>query len=166
MVELDVADLLGKAEGRRDFQLHFRPCFRVPAPALGLPVHGHGKGIVPHQLLDILPDAVGVTIFLGFELSAHLVAEAEGQPLVHHRLTAQHVPVIFHGNVDVREHLLVRLPVEAGAGLFPVGWLLFQAANVPALLKVEGVLEAVPADDRVKEFRGVLGGAGAQAVEA
>ena len=165
MIELNVADLLGKAEGGGDFQLHLRPVFRVPAPALGLPVHGHGKGIVPHQLLDILFDAVGVAIFLGFELAPHLVAEAEGDALIHHRLAAQHVPVVFHGDVDVREHLLVRLPVEAGAGLFPVGRLLLQAADVPALLKVEGVFEAVPPDDRIKEFRGVLGGAGAQTVE-
>ena len=166
MVILDMADLLGEAEGGRDFQLHFRAVFRVTTPALGFPVDGHGEGVVPHQLLDILADAVGITKFLRLEFAAHLVAEAEGDALVHHRLTAQHVPVVFHGDVDVGEHQLVRLPVEAGAGLFPVGRLLFQAALVSALFKVQIVPIAVPADGGVKKLRSVLGGAGAEAVQA
>ena len=166
MIELDVGNLLAEAEGGRDFQLHFRPVVRVTAPALGLPVHGHGKGIVPHQLLHILPDAVGIAEFLGLELAAHLVAEPEGDALVDHRLTAQHIPEVFHGNVNLRKNLFVRLPVEKGAGLFPVRGGLFQAADVPALLKMEVIPEAIPADGSVEILRGVLGGAGAQTVEA
>ena len=164
MVILDVTDLLGEAEGGRDLQLHFRAVFRVTTPALGFPVDGHGEGVVPHQLLDILADAVGITEFLGLELAAHLIAEAESDALVHHRLTAQHIPVIFHRDVDVGEHQLVRLPVKAGAGLFPVGRLLFQAALVSALFKVQIVPVAVPADGGVKKLRSVLGSAGAKAV--
>ena len=166
MVILNVADLLGEAEGGRDLQLHLRAVFRVPPPALGFPVDGHGKGVVPHQLLDILADAVGITEFLGLELAAHLIAETEGDALVHHRLTAQHVPVVFHRDVDVGEHQLVRLPVEARAGLFPVGGFLFQAALVSALFKVQIVPVAIPADGGVKKFRSILGGAGAEAVQA
>ena len=98
--------------------------------------------------------------------AAHLIAETEGDALVHHRLTAQHVPVVFHGDVDIGEHQLVRLPVKAGAGLFPVGRLLFQAALVSALFKVQIVPVAVPADGGVKIFRGVLRGACAEAVQA
>ena len=159
-----MADLLGEAEGGRDLQLHFRTVFRVTTPALGFPVDGHGEGVVPHQLLDILADAVGITEFLGLELAVHLIADTEGDALVHHRLTAQHVPVVFHGYVDVGEHQLVRLPVEAGAGLFPVSRLFFQAALVSALFKVQIVPVAVPADGGVKKFRSILGGAGAEAV--
>ena len=56
--------------------------------------------------------------------------------------------------------------MEFGAGLFPVRGFLLHLAHDLALLEVEGVLEAVPVDDRVKVFAGVLGGAGAKAVEA
>ena len=98
--------------------------------------------------------------------AAHLIAEAEGNALVDHGLTAQDIPEILHRNVDLRKDLLVRLPVEERAGLFPVCGLLFQAAHVPALFKMEIIPVAVPADGGVKEFRGILGGAGAQTVQA
>ena len=158
--------LLGEAEGNGNFQLHFRPVVRVPAPALRLPIHGHGESIVPHQLLDILLDAVRVAEFFLLKFSAHLIAEAEGDALVYHCLAAQHIPVVFHGDVDIREHLLVRLPVEHGAGLLAVSRLLFQAADISAPLKVQVVAAAIPADGGIEELRGVLGGTGAEAVEA
>ena len=166
MVELNVGQLLAEAEGSGDFQLHLRPVLRIPAPALRLPVYGHSKGIVPYQLFHVLTDTVGIAEFLGLKLAPHLIAEAEGNALVDHGLTAQDIPEILHRNVDLRKDLLVRLPVEERAGLFPVCWLLFQAAHVPALFKMEIIPVAVPADGGVKEFRGVLGGAGAQAVQA
>ena len=112
MVILDVADLLGKAEGRGDFQLHFGAVVRVPAPAFRLPVGGHGEGVVPHQLLDVFPDAAFVAVFLFLKGFAHLIAEFEADALVDHGLTAQHVPVVFHGDVDVRKDFLVRLPAK------------------------------------------------------
>ena len=159
MVILNVAQLLAEAEGGGDFQLHFRSVFRVPTPALGLPVYGHGKGIVPHQFLDILPDAAHVAVFLFLKGLAHLVAEFEANPLVHHRLTTEHIPVVFHGDVDVREDLPVRLPAEAGTGFLPVGRAFFQTADVSALFKMQIVAEAVSADSGVEIFRGILGSA-------
>ena len=165
MVILDVADLLAKAEGGGDFQLHLRAVVRIPTPAFRLPVGGHGKGIVPHQLLDVLADAVGVAELLLLELFAHLIAELEGDALVHHRLTAQHIPVVFHGDVDIGEHLPVRLPVEPGAGLLPVSGLLFQAALVATLFKMKVVAIPIPVDGGIEKLGGVLGGAGAKAVE-
>ena len=166
MIVLRMAYLLAEAEGGGDFQLHLRAVFRIPSPALRLPVHRHGKGIIPYQLLNILADAIGVAILLRFKLTTHLVAEPEGNPLVHYRLTAQHVPEVICRNVNIREHLFVRLPVKNGAGLFPVGGFFFQAAHISALFKVQIIPEAIPADGSVKKLRGVLGGAGAQAVQA
>ena len=166
MVILDMADLLGKTEGSGDFQLHLRAVVRVPASTLGLPEGGHGEGIVPHQLLDILPDAVRIAVFLFLKGSAHLIAELKSDTLVDHGLTAQHVPVVLHRDVDVRKDFLVRLPAEAGTCLLSVGRLFFQAANVSALFKVQVVTKAVPADGGVKIFGSVLSGTGAKAVEA
>ena len=156
----------GEAESAGNLQLHLRPVFRVPAPALGLPVGGHGKCLVPAQFFQVLGDAVFIAIFRSFEFSPHLVSEAEGDPLVHHGLAADHILVILRRDVDVGKNLRVRPPFEAGAGFLPVGGFLFQTAHVAALFKMQAVLEAVPADHRVEIFRSVLGGAGAQAVEA
>ena len=166
MIVLRVAYLLAEAEGGGNFQLHFRAVFRIPAPALCLPVHRHGKGIIPYQFLNILADAVGIAILLRFKLAAHLVAEPEGNALIHYRLTAQHIPEVVCRNVNIRKYLFVRLPMEYGAGLFPVGGLFFQAAHISALFKVQIIAEAVPADGGVKKLRSILGGAGAQAVQA
>ena len=112
MVVFCVADLLGEAEGCGDLQLHFRTIFRITATALGLPVYRHSKGIIAYQLLNILLNAVCVAELFFFELFAHLVAEFEGDPSVHNRLTAQHVPIIVCRNVDVGKHLLVGTPME------------------------------------------------------
>ena len=122
VVILNVADLLGEAEGSGDLQLHFRPVFRIPAPALRFPEHGHGKGIVPHHFLNILADTVLIAEFFRLKLAGYLITELEANAFIHHRLTAQHIPVILRGNVDIRKHLLIRPPVEHRAGLFPVGW--------------------------------------------
>ncbi len=164
MVVFNVADLLAETEGSGDFQLHFRPVFRVPAPALRLPECGHGEGIVPYQLFNVLPDTAFIAVFLGFKFSAYLIAELEMHPGVHHRLAFEHIPVVLHGNVDICKYLPIRLPVEFGAGLFPVGRLLFQAALVSSLLKVQIIPKSVPADGGVKIFGSVLGGAGAKAI--
>ena len=166
MVKLNVRNLLGEAEGSGNLQFHLRPVLRIPAPALGLPVDRHGKGIVTHHFLDILLDTVGIAELLLLEFPAHLVAEFEGDPLIHHRLTAQYIPVVFHGDVDVRKHLLVRLPMEHRAGLLPVRRLLFQAAHVSAPFKVEVIPITVPADGGIEEFGSILGGTGAQAIQA
>lgn len=55
---------------------------------------------------------------------------------------------------------------DAGAGLFEAGGFLFEATNILALLKVEIILKAVPINLHIHIFRGILGSAGAQAIEA
>ena len=167
MVVLHMIDLLTETEGAGDLQLHLRPVLRVTATALGLPEGGHGKGILPYQLLHILTDTAFVAENFFLELFAHLIAEFEGDTLVHHRLPAQHIPIVLHGNVDVGKHLLVRTPVEAGAGLSaPIRGFLLQTTLISALFKVQIVAETIPADGGIKKFGSVLGGAGAQTVEA
>ena len=166
MVVLDNLHRVGEAEGDGELHLVLGLVRPVPAPPLGLPEHGQGEGVLPRQLLHIVLNAVFVLEVGGLELPPHLVAEAEGDPGVDHRLALEHVGVVLHGDIDVGKHIQIRLPAEAGAGLFAGVGLLFQAAHVLALLEVEGVLKAVPVDHRIKVRAGVLGGAGAQAVEA
>ena len=166
MVVLDDLHRVGEAEGHRQLHLVLGLVRPVAAPALGLPEHGLGEGILPGQLPHVVHDAVVVLEIGGLKPPAHLVAEAEGHPGVDHRLALHHVQVEVHRDIDVGEHVQVGLPVEAGAGLFPVVGGLGQSAHVLALLKVEGVLKPVPVDDGVEVGGGVLGGAGAQAVEA
>jgi len=98
-----------------------------------------------------------------------LIAELEGDALVYHRLPAQHVGEILRRDGDVGEHVQVRQPAGAGAGLFRLGLgqgRLFQFPYDLAPLKVELVFKAVPPDGDVHVPGGVLGGAGAQAIEA
>ena len=166
VVVLDDLHRVGEAKGDGELHLVLGLVRPVPAPPLGLPEHGQGEGVLPRQLLHIVLNAVFVLEVGGLELPPHLVAEAEGDPGVDHRLALEHVGVVLHGDVDVGKHVQIRLPAEAGAGLFAGVGLLFQAAHVLALLEVEGVLKAVPVDHRIKVRAGVLGGAGAQAVEA
>ena len=85
--------------------------------------------------------------------AAQLVAKAEGDPGVDHGLTLHHIQVKFHRDVDVGKDLQIGLPVEEGAGLFPVSGFLLKAAHIFALFKVEGVFEAVPVDDGVEGTR-------------
>ena len=165
MIILDVVQLLAEAKGGCDFQLHFRPIFCIPAPALRFPIDRHGKGLVAGELLHILANTVGIAIFLGFKFSAYLVAELESDALIHHRLPPQHIPIIVYRDVDVRKDLLIRLPVEHRTGFStPVRGLLFQSALVSALFKVQVIAEAVPTDGGIKKFRSILGGTGAKAV--
>ena len=166
MIKLDMVQLLGKAEGGGNAQLHFRAVIRVPATAFCLPEYGHGESVVPHHFLHILANAAGIAEFLRLEFTAHLIPEAEQNSLVYHRLTAKHIPVVFNRDIDIRENRLIRAPAEAGAGLFPVRRLLFQSPYIPALFKMQVVAESVPADHRVKILGSVLGRAGAQTIEA
>ena len=98
-----------------------------------------------------------------------LIPELEGDPLVHHRLTAQHIREVFRWNGNIGKHIQIRQPAGAGAGLSHLRLgqgRLFQFAHDLAPLKVELVLKAVPPDGDVHVAGGVLGGAGAQTVEA
>ena len=94
------------------------------------------------------------------------VEKMEGHPGVYHRLALQHVHIIFSADIYICEHLQVRLPVEKGAGVLFLIWLLSKAPYVLAVLKVQGVFISVPAHLHVHIFRGVLGGAEAQAIES
>ena len=167
MVILDDIHRVGKTEGDRQLYLIFRLVLPVPALALGLPEHRLGQGLFPRQLLDVVLDAVFVEEIGGLEpAGGGLVLEPEGDPGVDHSLALHHIGVIFRWDINVRKHVQVGLPVEGGAGLFPGVGLFLEPAHVLAFFKVEGVLEAVPADEGVKVLAGVLGGAGAQTVEA
>ena len=98
-----------------------------------------------------------------------LVTELEGNTLVHHCLTAQHIREIFRRDGNVGKHIQIRQPASAGAGLSHLRFgqgRLFQAPHDLAPLKVELVLKAVPPDGDVHVAGGVLGGAGTQTVEA
>ena len=166
MVVLDDLHRVGKAEGHRELYLIFGLVGAVPALPLGLPEDRLGEGVLPGELLDIVDDAVLVPEIFALEfVGPHLVAQAEGHPRVDHGLALEHVPIVVHGDVDIGKDLQVGKPPEAGARLFPGVGLLLQSPHILALLKVEGVLKSVPVDDGVEIPAGVLGGAGAQAVE-
>ena len=100
------------------------------------------------------------------ELAAGLIAEAERHARIDDGLPLERVKIILHGDIDVREDLEVRLPVEQRAGLFAVGGLFLHLAVDLALFEVEVIFEAVSEDPRVEILRGILRGAGAEAVQA
>ena len=122
----------------------------------------HGNQISKAGLL------LGIEEILGLELIGRdFVLEAEGDAGIDHGLPLHDIQIVFHGDVDVGKDLQIGLPAEGGAGLFAlVGGLLFQTADVLALFKVEGVFKAVAPDGGVEELGGILGGAGAQTVQA
>ena len=168
MVVFDDGHLVGEAEGHGQLYLVLRLVRPVPALSLGLPEHRLGEGVLSGQLGDIVQNAVFILEIGGGKfVGGGLLPEAEGDPGVDHRLALEHVGVVVHRDADVGEHLQVGLPADGGAGLFaPVGGLLFQPAHVFPLLKVERIVEAVPPHIHVHIRAGILGGAGAQAVQA
>ena len=166
MVVFNPAHLIGKAQRRRDLHLIFRLVLPVAPLALGLPILGHGHGTILGELGDIVQNALFIEEVPGIEFPrGNLPAEAEGDAGVDHGLALERVLEEVHRHVDVGEHVEVWEPVEERAGLLPVGGGLLHLPHQLAMLKVEVVAVAVPADHRVKVLRGVLGGAGAQAVE-
>ena len=168
MVVLHQGHPVGEAERYAQLHLILRLVLPVPAFSLGLPEYRLGEGVLPRQLGDIVQNAVFILKIGGGKLArGGLLLKAEGHPRVDHCLALHHVGVVVHRDVDVGKNLQVGLPAEGRARLLsPVGGLLFQTAHVFALFKVEGVFEAVPPDGGVEELAGVLGGAGAQAIEA
>ena len=170
VVIFNPVDLRGEAEGGGQLHLVLLLVRPVPAPALGLDEHGGGQGRLPGDLCHIVPDAVLVQVLGGFKAVFPLHFQHEPDPGVHHRLAAEHIVEVFLGDVHIREHLDVRLEADGGARLFPVGVLDEQfPALLPhgfALAEVEGIFLPVPADGHIHVLGGILGGAGAQAVQA
>ena len=167
MVILDDLALVGEAEGHRQLDLILGLVLPVTAPALSLPEHGQGQGVLPRQLGHIVLDPVLVLKIRGLEFSVLLILKAEYHPRVHHGLTLHDVLEVGGGHGDVGKYLQIGLPPDGGARLFPpVGGLYLQATHVLPLLEVQGVLLTVPPDGDVHILAGVLGGAGTQAVQA
>ena len=170
VVVLDDLHFVGKAAGGRELHLVFRLIRTVPAPLFRLPEHRSGQSALPGQLRHIVLNAVLVNeILLRQRAVLLLIPELEGNPLIHHRLTAQYIREVFRWNGNIGKHIQIRQPAGAGAGLshLRLGQRgLFQFAHDLAPLKVELVLKAVPPDGDVHVAGGVLGGAGAQTVEA
>ena len=166
MIVFLAAEIAGEADGGRDFDLIVGLVLPVAALALTFPELGHGEGIALGQFVDIIQNAVLVAEFRRLEFAAHLVAEAEGDAGIDHRLALEHVQIVFHGDIDVGKDLQIGLPMKQRAGFFAVGRLLFHVADDLAPLKVEGVFEIVAVDAGIKILRRILGGAGAQTVEA
>ena len=166
MIVFQTAQIAREAQRRRDLYLIFRLVRAVAAAALRLPVLRHGEGVAVRQLRDVVEDAVLIAELRRLELAAGLIAEAERHARIDDGLPLERVKIILHGDVDVREDLEVRLPVEQRAGLFAVGGLFLHLAVDLALFEVEVIFEAVAEDPRVEILRGILRGAGAEAVQA
>ena len=167
---LDDLHLVGKAEADVELHLVVRLVRPVPAPPLGGEEDRLGEGTLPGQLRHVVLDAVFIEEvgLLKFP-RLRLIPQLEGDPGVHHRLALHHVLVVLHRHGDVREDVQVRQPAGPGAGLLGLALGeggLAHLAHQLAPLEVELILKAVPPDRHIHVAGGVLGGAGAQAVEA
>ena len=168
MVVLHNGHPVGKAQRHTELYLILRLVRPVAAAALGLPVNRLGESVVPRQLGDIVPNAPGIEKLLGIEFAAlRLVQQAEGNAGVDHRLTLHGIPVVVQRYGDIGKHIQIRQPADAGAGFLLVGGQLLhmKAADVLALLKVQGVFLAAAPHGDIHVRRGILGGTGTEAVE-
>ena len=170
MVVFQNAGVLGEAEGSGELHLVFRLVLPVPALPLGCDELRLRQGLLPCQLTHIVHDAVFIAVVPNLKLSVLFQPQPEGDPCVHHRLAVEHIVKIIIGNGNIGEYFQVRLPADGGAGLFPIGrfhdQLLSLFAADLAFFEVERILVPVPADGDVHILGGVLGGTGAQAVQA
>ena len=171
VVVLDDRHLVGEAAGDAELHLVLVLVRPVTAPPFGLPVDRVRQGGLSRQLADVVGDAVLIEKFRGVEFSRRgLHPQAEGDARVDHRLALHDAGKILGGDVDVGEYLQIREPAGAGAGLFAGQGGLLELLTLFthhfALPEVELVLEAVPPDGDVHVVGRILGGAGAQAVEA
>ena len=165
VIELQAVDLIGKAQRRRNFHLVFRLILAVASLALSLPELRHRERLILGQLADIIENAVFIVKVRRLEFPGRgLIAEAERHARVHDRLPFERIFVVFLGDIDVREHVEIGKPAERGAGLFPLGRLLFELPDNFAPLKVKRVFKPVAPDHGVKIARGILRRARAKAV--
>ena len=160
------ADLVGEGDGNVHLALVFGLVLAVAGLDLGNPVLHARHAVRTDQLRDMVDHAVLISKGGGVKASAVLVAEDEFHARVDDRLPFHHVEEVVGRDVDVGEHLQIGLPSDLGARVLLGVGLLFQSADVLALLKVKGIAEAVAADVDVHVFRAVLGGAEAEAVHA
>ena len=159
---------VGEAQRHAELHLVLRLVRPVASLALRLPEHRLRQGVQPCQLPDVVLDAVFVDELLRLKFSGgRLVFQTERHAGVDHRLPLHHVPVVVRGDVDVREHVQIGQPADGGAGALFVARLVadLQLAHDLAPLKVQAVLLAVPPHGHVHVPGGVLGGAGAKAVQ-
>ena len=155
-----------EAEGAGEFDFIVGLVRPVPPGPLPGPELDGGVGVVPRQFRHVVGDAVFVgKDGLGKALLP-LVPEPEDDAGVHHRLAVEDVGEVLRGDVDLGKDLQVGQPGDGGARLFPVSGGHLHLPHQAAFFKVEVVPLAVPADGDVHKGGGVLGGAGAQAVEA
>ena len=161
-------DMMGRAEaeGAGELYLVVRLVRPVPAGALPGPELDGGVGGLAGQLGHI----VGNAVFVGEEglLKAPLplVPKAEDHPRVHHRLAVEDVGEVVCGDVRLGEDLQVGQPGDGGARLLPVGGGDLHLSHQASLFKMQVIPLAVPADHHVHKPGGILGGAGAQAIQA
>ena len=144
MVVFCQGELVGKAEGHPQLHPVVRLVRPVPAGALRRPELHRGQGLASGQLLHIVPDAVFVIIGGLRKALPLLDPEQKLDAGVHHRLALEDILEVVGRNIDICEYFQVRLPPDAGAGLFPRPGGLFQPADVLPLLKVEVILESIP----------------------
>ena len=166
MIVLQTAHLIGETERGGDFHLIIVHIGPVAAFSLGFPELGHGHGLAVGELRHIVQNALLIAELRGLKFAVFFTAEPECNTGVDHRLPLEDVEKKLLGDIDIGKHLQIRQPAKLGAGLLAAVGGLFHLPSDFALLKVELVLKAVPVDDGVKPLGGILGGAGAQAVEA
>ena len=144
VVILGQVEPVGEGQRHREFGLVFRLVLPVPAPTLGLPVDHRAEGLFPAgQLLDIVGDAVGVAKLLFGKALLSLHPQEEGEPGIDHCLALEHVLEISHRHIDLGEYRKIRLPADAGSGLFAAGLLFLEAAHILPLLKTKGISESI-----------------------
>ena len=170
MIILDLGHRRRKTKRAGQLDLVFRLIRAVAAAALALQKLHRSQRVFPRKFGHIVHNTILIEKLRGLKLVTRLVFEHKFDMAVDYRLPLERVQIIVHRDIDIREHLKVGLPADRGAGLFAVCRLfmkaLLGAGFVFALFKVQGVLKPVAHHGHVHVFRGILGRAGAEAVQA
>ena len=164
---------VGVAEA--ECRLYLDPVFRligaVAAVFFSFGKADAGNGVGAGQLGDVIDDAVGIADLLFGKAALFLLdAQDKAQAGIDHCLLFEHSGKIFVGNVNVGENIQVGQKMLDGAGAPTVVGLTDQpvlaGGDVFAPLKAQTVFEAVAVGGDFHIAGSVLGGAGAQTVEA
>ncbi len=154
---------VGEAKETESFTLYSGLSARSRPFSVASTAPGSGR---PRQLLHIVMIAVVITEVGGLELPTCLVAEAEGDAGVDHSLALDHVQKYSTGMSMSVKTSRSGFQRKLEPVLLPGVGLLVEPAHILPLLEVEGVLGPSRWMTASKYSAGVLGGAGAQAVEA